>query len=398
MGSQFQTQDAVGRTPARRRVLIVGIGGGGCNALSTMADVWQDGPEMVAVHTDAQALWSCKAPRRIQIGANVTGGLSTGGDAVVGRQAAESDAETLKDLFEGVDLAFLVLGLGGGTATGAAPVMAEAARRAGALTLCFATLPFTFEGDQRRQQAEDGLRALQEAADAVVAIPNQRLLSLVEDKTSLGDAFGQVDRTMGLCIRSIWDILMKTGIINLDFQDVRGLVKQSGGTCTLAYAEAEGRRRAEAVVEQILQNPLFEAGKVLAQAQGLLVGIIGGPDLTLVEVQAVMSGITAAGRPDARVVMGAAVDENWRSKISLTVLASETLRAEPEDEPDETSAGVRRGRGAGRKGEGPGKVRQTRLNLEPVGKGRFKDVEPTIYDGQDLDTPTFVRRGIRIGK
>lgn len=372
-------------------MVVAGVGTAGCRTVSALAEAWPEGPEMVVIHTQADVLWSCRAPRRIQIGASLTGGLSTGGDAALGRQAAEEESEKIREIFEGVHLAFIVLGLGGGTGTGAGPVVAAAAREAGALTLAVATLPFSFEGTQRQQLAEDGLRALQEAADAVVVLPNQRLANLMEGGTSLADAFREVDRIVGRSVRALWYLLTKPGIIRLDFQDLRTLAKQGGGACVLACGEAEGRHRARLAVEQVLNSPLLENGKALSRARGLLVGLVAGPDTTLADVQDVMSLLTSGAHPEVHVIMGAAVDPAMEGKIALTVLAAESYHPENAQaaSPTEQGAATRR---SGARGQ------QEKLELESAGKGRFKDVEPTIYNGQDLDTPTFVRRGIRIAR
>lgn len=372
------------------RVIVIGVGGGGGNAVSRMYAQWPDGPDVTAVNTDAKALAACSAPTRVQIGRNLTNGLGAGGDPNVGKLAAEDDVDMLRELVSQADLVFLVTALGGGTGTGAAPLVARVAREEGALVLCFATLPFEFEGERRRRQAEDGLRALRMHADVVISMPNQRLLDSADGRASLADAFEKADAALGVGIRALWKLLAQTGIINLDFADLRHLIEHSGGTCAFGYGEATGAGKAAEAVNQILRSPLLDRGERLGKAGALLISIVGGPDLTLVEVKNVMSKLGAAAKPDARRVMGAAVDETWQNRLAVTVLAAENFEEEeaaaaaPEAEPGLFS----------KQALGAGKPVQEDLKFDPVDKGRFKGVDPTVYQGEDLDIPTYIRRRI----
>jgi cell division protein FtsZ len=388
-------------------MLVVGVGGGGANAVGRMIANWQGGPATAAVNTDAQALTACGVPVRVQIGGNLTQGLGAGGDPAVGRLAAEDDADVLRELVSQADIVFLVTTLGGGTGTGASPILAKIAREEGALTLCFATLPFDFEGERRQRQAEEGLRALRMHADVVIGLPNQRLLELVESRTGLADAFGKVDGMVGLGVRSLWSLLQRTGIINLDFADLRHLVEHSHGECAFGYGTGAGPEKASAAMADIMRSPLLDGGRILAQAGAVLLSIVGGPDLTLVEVQQITSQFMKVARRDVRLFMGATVDEAWKGKLALTVLAAETWQDEdasdtrdgpPKLDVDEmvappSSASKNDG---GVQKPSKGKVVQANLNFDNADKGRFRNIEPTIYQGEDLDIPTFIRRGIKL--
>ena len=391
--------EELGKPRQKKRLLVIGVGGGGSNAVCRMTAEWGDGPEVAVVNTDEQALAASTVPVRVQIGRNLTLGMGAGGDASVGRLAAEDDTDLLRELVSHTDVVFVVAGLGGGVGTGAAPVIASLAREEGALTLAFATLPFAFEGERRKQQAEEGILALRAAADVVVCLPNERLMQQAENRVSLTDAFSKADAMVGTGIRSLWKLLTQTGIINLDFADLRQLVENSGGSCSFGYGEGEGSNKAVGAIADILRSPLLEQGKLLADAGGILVNIVGGPDLTLLDVQMVMSKLTTVTRSDARIFMGATVDEAWADRLAVTVLATESWEGvasaptrQAEKPAVETAAGERK----------PAPPRpvvqavQEDLKFETVDKGRFRNVEPTVYNGEDLDIPTFIRRGVKL--
>ena len=393
--------EELGKPRQKKRLLVVGVGGGGSNAVARMTAEWADGPETVVVNTDEQALNACPVPVKVQIGRNLTLGMGAGGDASVGRLAAEDDTDLLRELVSQTDVVFLVVGLGGGVGTGAAPVIASLARQEGALTLAFATLPFSFEGERRRQQADEGLRALRAAADVVICLPNERLMEQAESRVSLTDAFTKADAMVGTGIRSLWKLLTQTGIINLDFADLRHLVENSGGSCNFGYGEGEGPGKGSAAVAEILRSPLLDGGKLLAGAGGVLVNMVGGPDLTLMDVQTVMSKLAAVTRPDVRTFMGATVDEAWENRLAVTILVTESLEGAhpvpaasprvPEKVAVDTASGDRK--------PVPKTAQQAvqeDLKFESVDKGRFKNVEPTVYNGEDLDIPTFIRRGVKL--
>lgn len=392
----------------RCKIMLVGVGGGGCNTLRTLARQWEEAPPMAAMHTDAAVLQQSEAPQRVQLGEMATGGLSTGGNPETGRAAAEESLDTIRPLFAEVDLAIFVTGLGGGTGSGALPVILEAARDMGAMTLCLCTLPFFFEGQTRRQKAEEGLLQIKRAADAVVTFPNQRMLEWVQENTSLAEAFEMVDRVLGAGVRAIWKLLSQTGLINLDFSDFRQVVKAGGGSCAMACVEASGEHRGQTLVDDLMRNALLEQGSVLARASGLLLGVIGGPDMTLNELQGIIAGLTDLVRPGVPLHIGTAIDEESRGRISVTVLATEPGEPEPEAAPGAAPEGGKPAEAEAAEPEaapapataarrrGVSKAQQGRLSLEPQGKGRFVNVEPTYYEGEDLDVPTFIRRRIKL--
>ncbi len=392
----------------RCRIRLVGIGGGGCNVLRAVRAEWPDAPPMIAVHTDAQMLAACGIEEQVAIGAQVTNGLGTGGDVERGRRAALEAEDLLRPALTGADLVILVAGLGGGTGTGATPVVARLAREAGALTLGFCTLPFFFEGPQRRLRADAGLQDLRKQADAVVVLPNQRLLDWVGGDTEVGRAFRITDRVVGSGIRALWKLLTFPGLINLDFMDLRRLVETSGGTLALATAEGEGPDRADQCLKTLVGNPLLEHGRVMQAAGALLVGVVGGPDLTLAELEKLMQGITAQTHPEVDLHMGTSIDVASEGRIAVTVLASERRDAAPPEpqagaaatpekapaEPPAAEPAKKSGAKAGRAGQA--RVVQGELSFDSAGRGRFRNVEPTLHEGTDLDVPTFLRRNIRL--
>ena len=381
----------------RCRMLLLGLGGAGGSAVSRMTEDWPEGPDVVAMNTDTQALGACTVKRCVPIGPKVAQGMGAAADVTVGRLAAEESQELIQEVIGNHDVVFLVVGLGGGTGTGAAPVICQVARNLGILTLVFATMPFPFEGDRRRRQAEEGLRTLQQTADAVVCLPNQRLLELVDPaQTGFEDAFRHSDRMIGEGVHGLWRLLAQTGVINLDLSDVRQLAERSGGSCAFAHVEAEGPARTSMVLKRLLESPLLDKGRLLAESAGVLVNITGGPDLTLADVQGLMGQITSQVRPGAHRFMGAIIEPTYRNRIALTVLTS-----------DNWLESKRRGRGgsstdagdtkSGAAATSPGQgAEQGTLDLETYDKGRFSGVDPTYIGGQDLDIPTFVRRGVRL--
>lgn len=392
-----------GEPQGKCRMLVVGLGGGGSNAVARMRASWRDGPDVAVVNTDTQALAACKVPTRLQIGRNLTQGLGAGGDPAVGKLAAEDDTDLLRELVSHLDVVFIVVTLGGGTGTGLAPILARIAREEGALTLCFATLPFGFEGERKKRQAEDGLRALRMHSDVVIQMPNERLVRLAEEQTSLVDVFGKADVMLGVGIRALWRLLSQTGIINVGFADLRHLVEHSQGSCTFGYGEGTGPNRTAAAIASLVKSPLLDSGNVLGQAGALLISIVGGSDLTLVDVQRIMNQVTSVAQPGVHLFMGATIDESWQDKIALTVLAAEHAQEVAAAEATEAApaapaaeAGAAPGKSAGK--TRPGKIRavQRTFDFDSVEKGKFWNTEPTVYEGQDLDIPTFIRRGIKL--
>ena len=380
----------------RCRVLVAGIGGGGGNVLGHALAGWDDPPTVAAINTDARALDATAIGLKVAIGRTVAKGMGTGGDAELGRLAANEDLDALRALVSGHDLLLLVAGLGGGTATGAAPVLARIAREEGLLVLAYVTLPFAFEGARRPEQAQEGLADLKQSADAVVCLPNQRLHALLPPDTSLPDAFAFVDRMMSAGIRGLWTLLARDNMLNLDFSDLQTLVENSGNECCFGYGEGQGAGKAEQALRGLLEGPMLEKGRVIANSGAMILSVAGGPDLSLAELETIHRRFQEAARPGARISMGAAVLDDWTGRLALTVLAAEhwipppkpdslviDMGAEP---PADEPAGRRRKN-----------VQQSELQLGGAGdRGRFRYVAPTIVEGADLDVPVFIRRGIRI--
>lgn len=388
----------------RCRVLVAGMGGGACNVLGHALVGWSDPPTVAAINTDARALADSDIDLKVAIGRTVSKGMGTGGDAELGRLAANEDLDALRALVAGHDLLLLVASLGGGTATGAAPVLARIAREEGMLVLAYVTLPFAFEGTRRQEQAQEGLADLKSSADAVVCLPNQRLHAMLPPDTSLPDAFSFVDRMMSAGLRGLWTLLARDNMLNLDFSDLQSLVENSGNECCFGYGEGKGADKTAQALEGLLEGPMLEKGRVLANSGAMILSVTGGPDLSLVELETIHRRFQEAARPGARISMGAAVLGDWTGRLALTVLAAEHWMppsrnaddaAKPGgslffDEPPSKKEETR----AGHAGKG---VRQSELSLGSASdRGRFQDVAPTIYDGADLDIPVFTRRGIRL--
>jgi cell division protein FtsZ len=377
--------------------LIVGLGNGGCRAVAAMAPAWAEGPALVGVNTETHA--DVPGMRYVTIGAPVMKGLGSGGDPRVGRRAAEADVEALRALCRDVDLMFLVVGLGGGTGTGAAPLLAAEASKAGVLTLCFAMLPFEFEGPRRMEHARRGLQALREAADGVICLPNQRLLTMVADRTNVAETFRAADQMLSCGVQALWRVLSSRGLINLDFADLRRLLQQSSAHCVFGCAEGVGPKKISAALQAIRKDPLLQQGEVLAQASKYIVSIIGGTDLTLQDVDQLMRGLKELGRPDALAMAGVSCEAAWQDKVFITILAAEPAPLSDMQgpaaarQPSGTSAAA----AETARSSQAGKLTQPTL-FDGLDKGRFKDVGPTIVEGSNLDIPTFIRRGIMIQK
>lgn len=391
-----------GGRDARCRVLVAGIGGGACSVLGHALADWPDPPTVAAVNTDARALSELDIGLKVSIGRTVAKGMGTGGDAELGRLAANEDQDALRALVAGYDLLILVAGLGGGTATGAAPVLAQTARDEGMLVLAFVTMPFAFEGARRQEQAQEGLAALKQCADAVICLPNQRLHAMLPPDTSLPDAFAFVDRMMSAGIRGLWTLLARDNMLNLDFSDLQSLVENSNNECCFGFGEGQGKDKAAQALQGLLEGPMLEKGQVIANSGAMILSVAGGPDLSLAELEAIHKRFQEAARPGARISMGAAVLDNWSGRLALTVLAAEHWI--PVARPPAAAAKA----GGLFFGEEEAPVAQTRHAGKgaqqaelPLGgpannRGRFQDVAPTIHAGADLDIPTFIRRGIRL--
>jgi cell division protein FtsZ len=375
------------------------------------------------LNTDAAALGQLSIQNKIVLGEKLTRGMGAGGDPERGRAAAEEDAAKLKALCEGVDIVLIAAGMGGGTGTGGAPVLARIAKESGALVLGMLILPFEWEGGRRQRQAQLGLHEMKSAADGVICLPNQKLFQFIDDKTGLIETFTITHELLAKGVRGIWRMLMRPGLINVDFADLCSVTRGKHSENSLATAEASDENRSREVVEKLLKHPLLDGGQALSEAAAVLVSLVGGPDLTMAEVNRVMQQINRHCE-SAHIIMGAAVEESFAGKLALTVVASRRPCAEQEDalsanapeleqqlvdtQPSnrspsrfvapapvataETTEKILQNGARGKRKVV--RARQGQLPLEIVSKGRFEKSEPTIHHGQDLDVPTYIRRGV----
>ncbi len=302
------------------KIKVVGVGGGGGNAINSMVESGQiKGVEFISINTDAQALLTSKADTKLQIGSNFTKGLGSGADPDVGRTAAEESYEKVKELLFDTDMVFITCGMGGGTGTGASPVVAEIAKETGALTVAVVTKPFAFEGVRRMQTAEEGIELLKDAVDTLIVIPNQRLMEVVDKKMTLLDAFRLADNVLGQGVQGISDLITVPGLINVDFADVKTIMTDSG-SALMGIGQASGENRASTAARMAVSSPLLEVS--IEGAKGILYNIIGGPDMTMTEVSDASTIIANAADPDANIIFGATIDENLGSNIKISVIAT----------------------------------------------------------------------------
>src|SRR5215469_5510919 len=302
------------------KIRVMGIGGGGSNAIGSMIAAGNiHGVDFCAVNTDAQALLLNKADTKIQIGENFTKGLGSGGDPEIGREAAEESREKIKHTLEGSDMVFLTCGMGGGTGTGATPIVAEVAKEVGALTVAVVTKPFMFEGTRRMVQAEEGIDNLKDKVDTLIVIPNQRILDVVDRKLSLLDAFKVADSVLTQGVQGISEIITLPGLINVDFADVRTIMSNAGSSL-MGIGSGIGENRAQTAARSAIASPLLEIS--MDGARGVLFNVVGGPDLTMSEVDEAAKIISAAADPDANIIFGATIDESMHDQIRITVVAT----------------------------------------------------------------------------
>ena len=302
------------------KILVIGVGGGGGNAVNTMIAGNLDGVEFVAANTDRQALEANLAPHKIGLGGALTKGLGAGANPEVGRRAAEESIQQIADAISGADMVFVTAGMGGGTGTGAAPVIAQVARDCGALTVGVVTKPFGFEGKKRSKNADDGIRRLEEAVDTLIVIPNNRLLALAGNQMSMVDAFRRADSILLNAVQGISDLMTVPGLINVDFADVRTIMNNMG-RALMGAGVGTGKKRASEAAEMAISSPLLEDVSIDG-ATGILINITGGPDLTLHEVNEASSLIQKAAHEDANIIFGTVIDPNLTDEIRITVIAT----------------------------------------------------------------------------
>jgi len=322
------------------KILVFGTGGGGGNAVNTMIAGNLDGVEFVAANTDMQALQANMAPVKIQLGDHLTKGLGAGANPEVGRKSAEESVQLIAETMSGADMVFVTAGMGGGTGTGAAPVIAQIAREAGALTVGVVTKPFGFEGRRRSRQAEEGIARLEEAVDTLIVIPNNRLLEVVGANTSMIDAFRKADEVLLNAVQGISDLMTVPGLINVDFADVRTIMSKQG-RALMGSGVGTGKRRAAEAAEMAISSPLLEDVSIQG-ATGILINITGGPDLGLHEVNEASSLIQQAAHEDANIIFGSVIDPNIGDEVRITVIATGFDRSLMQQERER---GASRGRG-----------------------------------------------------
>ncbi len=402
------------QSPYQARIKVIGVGGSGGNAINTMIHFGLEGVEFISVNTDAQALNANLAAEKVAIGATVTRGLGAGADAERGRKSALEDVNRLKDLVRGADMVFVTAGMGGGTGTGAAPVIAQLAREEGALTVGVVTKPFPFEGRMRQRRAEQGIVTLSEQVDTLITIPNEKLLHLADDDLTMVEAFRKADEVLYQAVKGISDLITQDGIVNVDFADVR-TVMCNMGRALMGTGMAKGEGRARIAAEHAISSPLLDDVSVHG-ATGVLINIVGGPDMKMREIQDAASHIQEQAHEDANIIFGASIDETMSEAIKVTVIATGFTAAEAEI-PVEVAAEVRRAseQVAPRAASAPPRsAARPALSLrEPIPvvpalrkaapaaaaapEVRSRITFPAVPDGDDWDTPAFQRRSQQQG-
>lgn len=373
-------------------MLVLGVGGAGCNILGRIAPFIAAGMPLAVMDTDSQKLKACKAGRKLHFGAAVTGGFSTGGSPDMGRRAAESDAAAIQSLIADVDLLILVAGIGGGTGGGALPFIARTAASSGTQTLCLLTTPFSFEEGKKRAAADAVLPQIQSAADAVVLLPNQRLMDAANEKPSMEEALKQSDRMLQTGVEAIWKLLGRPGLLNLDFGQIRTMLRECHGFCHFASVEGSVTEGMSELIGRLVEYPLFDKGAVLKQCHGLLLQICAGPLFRVDQVERIVTGLREYLCKDVRFRWGVTLDDSMEGRISLTVLAAETWQTrEPESNRLAPSENSMIGKQRNKQAE-QGELSFTADNRN----GRFHNVTPTLYHGENLDVPTYLRRNIRL--
>ena len=417
-------------------IKVIGVGGAGSNAVDRLKMENLDRLQMAVINTDHQALSNSPVQDKIFIGSTVTRGLGAGGDPDLGHDAAEADREKITAVVKGCDLVFLVAGMGGGTGSGAAPMVAEIAAESGALVIAFVTLPFTFEGGRRGKQAEEGLAALRKVCDAVIPLPNDILLQQAVDGETALDSFARADEWIGRGVKSIWSMLFLTGLINLDFATLRQAFHTRGGKTLFGLGAGTGENAVFQAIEAVKSCPLRATPEFNRKADRLLVNIVGGTDLTLPKVNEIMTAVTEEYGRDAHVIMGAVIDEGMQGKLEIVVLGTSdiggrsgggrrstsiarsprvsspamprptnelALESEPTVDSAATAATTLAPLSVGEVAQS-----QATLPAAPISqsvftfsqvesRGHFDKTDRNLFEGQDLDVPTYLRKGIRLG-
>lgn len=415
------------------RIKIIGVGGAGTNTVDRLQLHESGKAQLAAINTDAQALAASPIPEKVMIGRSVTRGLSTGGSVELGKKAAETDSAAILNLVSGMDLVFILVGLGGGTGSGAAPIVARAARDQGALVVAFATQPFSLEGGGRLEVAEEALGELRRHSDAVIPLPNDLLLQQAAEDATVLDAFEQADAWIGCGVRSICSMLFETGLINVDFATLRKAFCAEGGKTLFGLGRAEGDDFVEKALEDLAMCPLLHTPEYARKADRLLVNIIGGTDLGIAHVNKIMAAVTERFGSKADTVLGAVIDDSLRRAVEICVIGttdvggrgsyvrkpSKTLvnkpkppapKPFPEIEEREPELSIS-DKGSRSKSSSPrvhqSKLRRSKEDMlidqeeflfvsEQEQRGYFDKTDRNLFEGEDLDVPTYLRRGIRV--
>jgi len=380
------------------RIKVIGVGGGGCNAVNRMIDEGLQGVEFIAINTDAQALLLSKAQTRVRIGDKSTRGLGAGGNPESGRKAAEESADELYEVIKGSDMVFVTAGMGGGTGTGAAHIIAQIAKEVGALTIGVVTRPFTFEGSKRLQSAEQGIAKLKEHADTLICIPNDRLLQIVDKRAGLQEAFQKADDVLRQGIQGISELITVPGLINLDFADVKTIMSE-GGAALMAVGRASGEDRARVAAEQAISSQLLDV--TIDGARGILFNVTGGNSLTLFEVTQAAAIIKETAHPDVNLIFGAVIDPNMGDDIRITVIAtgfdSAGVQSRAQRIPHSEPAAQPLPRSA-RQLEPAEKVMASvsaGSTAAPAQAPAPAEFTPRTVNTDDLDIPTFLRKHLQ---
>ena len=374
------------------RIKVIGVGGGGSNAVNRMIDEGLTGVEFIAVNTDAQALMLSKATVRVRLGEKLTRGLGAGGDPEVGRKAAEETADELYNVLKGSDMVFVTAGMGGGTGTGAAPIVSQIAKESGALTIGVVTRPFTFEGMRRQQSSEAGINKLKEHADTLIVIPNDRLLQLADKRASLQDSFRMADEVLHQGIQGISELITTPGLINLDFADVRTIMGE-GGAALMAVGHGEGDERSRKAAEQAISSQLLDI--TIDGARGVLFNITGGSNLTLFEVNQAAAIIRETAHPDVNLIFGAVIDPNMGDEVRITVIATGFERGGLPRRVLERPATTPRRNENSQPAHFIRPIENVSVSAAHESKadeiGKSAPTPPATYGSDDLDVPTFLR-------
>lgn len=389
------------------KIKVIGVGGGGCNMVESMVDLGLGGVEFCGINTDAQALARSRTATKIQIGQGVTNGLGAGADPAVGERAAMDASEQLREILRGGDMVFITAGLGGGTGTGAAPVMAQLAKEMGILTVAVVTKPFRFEGPQRLRRAQAGIDKLRQFCDTLIVISNDRLIEVVGPDRPLLEAFAYTNQVLAQGVKSISDLISVPGLINVDFADVRAVMNETGGA-VMGVGVGKGENRAVQAVKRAVDSPLLEK-MVIDGAKGVLICITGGPDMTLYEINEATSMVYESADPDANIIFGAVIDEKLKDEIHVTIIATGFA----DDAPRGSQQAPRSGAAAQERLRSPSGM-SLRTKLESImSRDDERDAPPgpeppaaapastapspaparaAAQDLDDLDTPAFIRR------